>query len=148
MYSEPMKFVAYSRATMMAATPTDKPWGLISVCEKGNFPEVHTNDALIARLNLQFHDVDFFKNGEREDGRILFSREQAEQVIDFYLNAKARGATVIYVHCLAGQCRSAAIAAALDKIENGDDHIWFRTKRPNMRVFRGVMDVAADKGLL
>ena len=143
-----MKFVVYSRATMVAATPTDKPWSVISVCEKGDFPEIHINDQLIDRLNLQFHDVDFFKNGEREDDRILFNHDHANAVLDFYLRMKECDSTVMYVHCLAGMCRSAAIAAALDKIEKGDDHVWFATKRPNMRVYRCILEMAADRGLL
>lgn len=143
-----MKFVVYSRKTMIDATPTDKPWAVISVCEQGDFPDIHTNDQLVGRLNMQFHDVDYFKNGEREDGRILFDVGMGEEVIAFYLDMKAKGATVMYVHCLAGMCRSAAIAAALDRIENDKDHHWFAQKRPNMRVYRAVLDAAVGKGLL
>ena len=143
-----MKFVVYSRAVMEQATPTDKPWAVISICEKGNFPEIYTNDSLVGRLNLQFHDVDFFKNGEREDDRILFDHAFAKQVVDFYLDMRERGVTTLYVHCLAGQCRSAAVAAALAKIQDNDDHVWFATKRPNMRVFRCIMEQAAERGLL
>jgi predicted protein tyrosine phosphatase len=94
-----MKFVVYSRAVMERATPSDKPWAVISICEKGNFPEIATNDQMVGRLNLQFHDVDFFKNGEREDGRILFNHDQAKQVLDFYEDMKAKGVTV-HVHSL------------------------------------------------
>lgn len=143
-----MKFVVYSRAVMEQATPSDKPWAVISICEKGNFPEIATNDSMVSRLNLQFHDVDFFKNGEREDDRILFDHEQAKEVLDFYADMQKKGVTVLYVHCLAGMCRSAAVAAALQKIEQDDDHIWFATKRPNMRVYRCILEQAADRGLL
>ena len=143
-----MKFVVYSRAVMEQATPSDKAWAVISICEKGNFPEIMTNDNLVGRLNLQFHDVDFFKNGEREDDRILFNHSHAKQVLDFFQEMQARGAMVLYVHCLAGMCRSAAVAAALQKITTNDDHIWFATKRPNMRVYRCILEQAADRGLL
>lgn len=133
---------------MAVATPTDKPWAVISICEKGDFPEIHTNEAMVGRLNLKFHDVDFFKNGEREDGRILFDEALADQVLNFHNEMKAKGVSVVYVHCLMGMCRSAAVAAALDKIEKDDDHVWFATKRPNMRVYRTILEVAADKGLI
>jgi predicted protein tyrosine phosphatase len=133
---------------MERATPSDKPWAVISICEKGNFPEIATNDQMVGRLNLQFHDVDFFKNGEREDGRILFNHDQAKQVLDFYEDMKAKGVTVLYIHCLMGQCRSAGVASALSKMQDNDDHVWFRTKRPNMRVHSTILQVASDRGLI
>jgi predicted protein tyrosine phosphatase len=133
---------------MEQATPSAKPWAVISICEKGNFPEIATNDEMVGRLNLKFHDVDYFKNGEREDDRILIDQDLAKQVLDFYLEMKEKGATVLYVHCLAGMCRSAAVAAALAKIQDDDDNVWFKTKRPNMRVYRCILEQAADRGLL
>lgn len=146
-----MKFVVYSRATMERATPSSQPWALISICEDGNFPVVYENEQMLGRLNLQFHDIDEYKNGEPEDeDRILFTEDHAKQVLDFYADMEAKGATVIYVHCLMGQCRSAAVAAALAKITTNDDMKYFSKSgpyRPNMRVYRGIMNLAADRGL-
>lgn len=133
---------------MEQAIPTDKPWAVISICEKGNFPEIPTNDSMMGRLNLQFHDVDYFKNGEREDDRILFDVAEADRILDFYWAHRERNCTVMYIHCLAGMCRSAAVAAALAKMQDNDDHIWFATKRPNMRVYRTILERAAERGML
>lgn len=146
-----MKFVVYSRATMMAVSPPEKPWALISICEKGDFPVVHENDFLIGRLNLQFHDIDDYKNGEPEnETRILFNEDHAGQILDFYEEMETAGVSVIYVHCLMGQCRSAAVAAALEKALYGDDNKYFGRGpyRPNMRVYRIILNLAADRDLL
>jgi predicted protein tyrosine phosphatase len=144
-----MKFVVYSRATMMAVSPPEKSWALISICENGDFPKVHENGHLVARLNLQFHDIDEYKNGEpEEETRILFNDSHAEKILDFVESMKERNVSVIYVHCLMGQCRSAAVAAALEKALYGDDRKYFGRGpyRPNMRVYRGLLNLAADRG--
>ena len=146
-----MKFVVYSRSTMQNANPSTQPWGVISVCENGDFPEIHTNDQMVGRLNLQFHDVDFFARGEREDERTLFSIDMANEVLDFFFAGADKGMTVLYVHCLMGQCRSAAIAAALAKITTGDDMLYFSRSgpyRPNMRVYRTIIEQAHQRKLI
>jgi predicted protein tyrosine phosphatase len=146
-----MKFVVYSRAVMQAATPPEKAWALISICENADFPPVHENEYLVGRLNLQFHDIDAYKNGEPEnESRILFNDEHACQILDFYQEMASKDVSVIYVHCLMGQCRSAAVAAALEKALNGDDAKYFGRGpyRPNMRVYRGVLTECHERGLI
>ena len=147
-----MKFVVYSRAIMEVANPPEKPWAVVSICEKGEFPTIHENEYLMGRLNLQFHDIDQYKNGEpEEETRILFDDDHAKQVLDFYHEMVEKDVSVLYVHCLMGQCRSAAVAAALDKIFNGDDMRYFSASgpyRPNMRVYRGILNAAADQELI
>lgn len=144
-----MKFVVYSRLQMTQVSPPEKSWALISICEDGEFPDVHTNDFMVDRLNLKFHDVDFYKNEDpKKDIRILFNEGHAKQVLNFYTEMRDRGVEVIFIHCLMGMCRSAAIAAALDKVTNGDDHVWFKVKRPNMRVHQTIMREAAERGLI
>jgi predicted protein tyrosine phosphatase len=146
-----MKFVVYSRAVMQGATPPDKPWALISICEEGSFPQVYENEYLRGRLNLQFHDIDEYKNGEPEqEDRILFNGGHAREVVDFVQRMQDDSVSVIYVHCLMGRCRSAGIAAALDKTLNGDDSKYFARGpyQPNMRVYRGVLDECHARGLI
>lgn len=144
-----MKFVVYSRAVMEQATPPEKKWAVISICEKAEFPLIHENNHLTDRLNLQFHDIDDYKNGEPGDEtRILFNEDHAAQILDFYKRMDASGVSVIYIHCLMGQCRSAAVAAALEKALYGDDNKYFGRGpyRPNMRVYRTILNLAADRG--
>ena len=146
-----MKFVVYSRAVMEVATPPEKSWALISICEEGNFPQVFENEFMKGRLNLKFHDIDEYKNGEPEDEpRILFSTVHAALIADFVQSMQDAGASVIYIHCLMGRCRSAAVGAALDKTFNGDDSKYFGRGpyQPNMRVYRGVLNECHNRGWL
>jgi len=146
-----MKFVVYSRATMMAAAPPDKYWAMISICEKGDFPEVYENEFMVGRLNLQFHDIDAYQNGEpEEEDRILFDENHAKRILDFVIAHREMGVSVIYIHCLMGRCRSAGVAAALDKALNGDDRKYFGRGpyQPNMRVYRGVLEECHERGLI
>lgn len=140
-----MKFVVHSRHAMMAAQPPETPWALISICEKGDFPDIHTNGYQQGRLNLRFHDSDVAKDGE-----ILFDDQHAKQVLDFYESMADKGVDVMYVHCLMGQARSAAVAAALEKALHGDDSKYFSNGffKPNMLVFRGVLDECHKRGLI
>ena len=130
---------------MMNAQPPEEDWALISICEKGDFPAVHENDYMKGRLNLQFHDSDVEKEGE-----ILFSEDHARQVLDFYEAMAERNVSVMYVHCLMGQARSAAVAAALTKTLTGDDSKYFGNGyfKPNMLVFRGVLNESFERGLI
>lgn len=140
-----MKFVVYDRGTMSRVTPPEAKWALISICHKGEFPEVYTNEHLVGRLNQQYHDIDRKDPKELKD-RVLFSDAMADEVLDFYQHAKENGCEVLFVHCAAGMCRSPATAAALQKIESGEDHIWFATKRPNMLVYRTILERANGRG--
>jgi predicted protein tyrosine phosphatase len=45
------------------------------------------------------------------------------------------------VHCDAGHSRSPAVAAAISKAFGEDDSMYFKRYRPNMRVYRNLLDV-------
>lgn len=147
-----MKFVVNSRHAMINAQPPEEAWALISICEKGDFPSVHENDHMKGRLNLQFHDSDGNTLFLPEDGKglIFFDENHARQVLDFYEAMDKEGVSVMYVHCLMGQARSAAVAAALEKALNGDDSKYFSNGfyKPNMLVFRGVLNECHERGLI
>jgi predicted protein tyrosine phosphatase len=135
---------------MMAAEPPKEPWAVISICERGNFPDIQENDQMQGRLNLQFHDADQFAY-EADNVRIIFfDQSHAEKILDFYEEMAGLGVRVMYVHCLMGQARSAAVAAALEKALYGDDSRYFANGfyKPNMRVFRGVLDECHTRGLI
>ena len=140
-----MKFVVYSRAAMMDAQPPEENWIVISICEQGDFPAIQENEFLRGRLNLQFHDSDVEKPGE-----ILFNEEHAKRILDFIIAHREMNVERVYVHCLMGQARSAAVAAALDKALTGDDSRYFSNGyfKPNMLVFRGVLNECYERGLV
>ena len=103
-------------------------------------------------LTLVFDDADndipiLLPNGERVRP-ILFDAQMADQVLDFWLAGQAVMIDELYLHCDAGQCRSPAIAAALQDIATNDDSHLFATKRPCMLVYRTLMERAFDRGLM
>ena len=145
-----MKFVVRSRWDMMAALPPETPWAVVSICEKADFPILQENEFLRGRLNLQFHDVDQFAYEKDGEPIILFNIDHAKQILNFFEFIQKLDVEVIYVHCLMGQCRSAAVAAALEKALTGDDSKYFGNGpyRPNMLVYRGVLNECHERGLI
>lgn len=142
-----MKFIVYNRGTMEQVAPAQAPWALISISHLADHPAVHENDHMMGRLNQQYHDIDRI-NPKHLKERILFTPEMADDVLNFYTAMKDQNVEIMFIHCQAGLCRSPATAAALQKIETGDDTIWFATKRPNMLVYRTILERAHDRGLL
>lgn len=142
-----MKFVVYNRGTMEKVSPALAPWALISISHLDDHPAVYENEYLVDRLNQIYHDIDRI-NPKHLKHRILFTAEMADAVLDFYLSMKEHEVEIMFIHCQAGLCRSPATAAALQKIETGDDQIWFSTKRPNMLVYRTILERAHERGLL
>lgn len=146
-----MKFVVRSKADMMAATPPETgTWAVISIDEKADFPVIQENDMLLGRLNLQFHDADVVAYEAEGEIVVFFDENHAKQILDFYEGVSNQDVDVIYVHCLMGQSRSAAVAAALTKALTGDDSAYFDGGRykPNMRVFRGVLNECHARGMI
>lgn len=93
-------------------------------------------------LYLHFHDADI-----ERPGVLLFNSVDAGKILRFYERYRNEVDSVV-VHCVAGQCRSPAVAAGLQKIETGNDDIWFKTKTPNMLVYRTLLEEAYDYGML
>ena len=67
------------------------------------------------------------------DGAVLFTDEQAEEIIDF-INAN-RSVETLLVHCYGGESRSRAVAAFAVKMLGGDNSRYFETGRPNQYVY-------------
>ena len=130
---------------MIATTPPQAKWALISISEKEDHPEIQLNESHVDRLNLVFHDADVQKEGET-----LFNSTHAEVILDFVEDMQSKDVDVMYVHCLMGQSRSAAVAAALEKALYGDDSKYFRPGpyKPNMLVFRTVLNECHERGLI
>lgn len=73
------------------------------------------------------------------EGTVLFSREQARQIIDFV--RANQGAETLLVHCYAGQSRSRAVAAFVTRMLGGDDRRYFETGAPNLHVYNTLVSV-------
>lgn len=79
-------------------------------------------------LTLYFDDI------VREvDGAVLFTDEQAEQIIDFI--KEHRSVDTLLVHCYAGQSRSRAVGAFAVKMLGGDNSKYFQSGVPNQYVY-------------
>ena len=79
-------------------------------------------------LTLYFDDI-----VRPVDGAVLFSEEDAEEIISFVLRHK--GTETLLVHCYGGESRSRAVAAFITKMCGKDDSMYFSTGRPNRHVY-------------
>ena len=68
---------------------------------------------------------------------VLFSAEDAEEIIDFILTH--RRADTLLVHCYGGESRSRAVAAFAVRMFGKDDQAFFATGNPNQHVYSTLM---------
>jgi len=93
-------------------------------------------------LFLQFHDID----GPIDNlAAVPFSREQAQQIIDFFSHWRLIVDTFV-INCEAGISRSSAIGAALCKIAGEDDSLFFKQYIPNRYVYRTILEEYGKEG--
>ncbi|MBQ8638841.1 MAG: hypothetical protein IJ468_06705 [Lachnospiraceae bacterium] len=79
-------------------------------------------------LTLYFDDIT-----DEVDGAVLFSDEQAKQIIEFV--AANKSVETLLVHCYGGQSRSRAVAAFVVKMLGGDDSRYWKDGNPNEYVY-------------
>ena len=85
-------------------------------------------------LTLYFDDI------VREiDGAVLFSEDDANDIIDFTM--RARNVETLMVHCFGGESRSRAVAAFIVEMLGGDSGEYFRTGNPNEHVYSTLKKV-------
>ena len=90
---------------------------------------------LLGVLRLVYDDVEY-----QRPNYVLMSPEQADQVVAFADEMREKGAKIMICHCEAGICRSAATAAALCRLYDIDDDVfWERPFLPNMLVYKRVI---------
>jgi predicted protein tyrosine phosphatase len=133
-----MQFQIFTRGAIESLTAPDAPYVVISITsvekDKARLP---ASANCLGVLRLAFPDAD--RPGPGHPERSLFSVDQARQVWSFVLAYRERVERVL-LHCDAGQCRSPAVAAALAKALEGQDEEFFRRYRPNMRVYRMLLE--------
>jgi predicted protein tyrosine phosphatase len=111
----------------------DKPWACISIgCEPGDWPKINKCQ-LVSLLQIAFADID-----KPIEGKILFDENHAKQIWDFVESVWDR-IDLLLIHCLAGTCRSPAVAAAIAKAKYGDDSLYFGLHAPNMLVYHTMI---------
>lgn len=133
-----MELFVYSRAAIERLPPHDVPHLIISITttphDTARLPASRHCRGI---LRLAFPDADQAAHGYADAD--LFSTIQADQVWELVLVHRADVVRVV-LHCDAGISRSPAVAAALSKILVGDDSEFFTRYRPNMRVYRTLLD--------
>jgi len=95
--------------------------------------ELFPSKERLATLRLEFFDIE-----ESIGDLAMMSDDQAKQVVDF-ANAWKDKVKLFVVHCEAGICRSAGVAAALSKWLNGEDMFFYKTYCPNRWVYKQVL---------
>ena len=92
-------------------------------------------------LRLQFDDIE-----SRQNGMTLFSRQQANEILDFVWEHCGEAATIA-CHCKRGMCRSPAVTAALAAVMGQDTgFLYDRRGRPKYRPNRYVYETLLQEG--
>ncbi|MBQ6454159.1 MAG: hypothetical protein IJJ14_07365 [Coriobacteriales bacterium] len=68
------------------------------------------------------------------EGAVLFTPEQAAQIIDFVWDKRDNVDTLL-VHCYGGESRSRAVGAFITRMLGGDDSVYFETGHPTEPVY-------------
>ena len=89
-------------------------------------------------LTLQFDDI-----VKEVEGAVLFTKEQAEAILDFV--ELHRDVDTLLIHCYAGQSRSKAVGAFLIKMFGKDNSRYFETGSPNQHVYQMLEKVWLQK---
>ena len=132
-----MKFLILSRekAEALSNDPNLENCLFISITSyHEDLPQFVPNPAIKGIMRLDFDDVSEF------DLHCMLTMD-ARKILDFVFAHKDE-VDLIVVHCGAGISRSAAVAAALSKILNGDDMWVFENPRycPNNHVYRSILN--------
>ncbi|MBX3206277.1 MAG: dual specificity protein phosphatase family protein [Labilithrix sp.] len=135
-----MELFVYSRRALEAVQPHEVPHVIVSITSgPEDVARIRSNAHCRGILRLSFPDAEAASDKFPETA--LFSPEHARKIWDFVL--RHRDVERIVVHCDAGISRSAAVAAALARVLKGDDAEFLGGKyRPNMRVYRLLLDAA------
>jgi len=140
-----MEIFVYSRDAFEAVRPHEVPHVVISITSSpDDAVPPRPNAACRGLLRLSFPDAE--APSERFSEGELFSRAHASQIWEFVDLHRSRIERIV-VHCDAGVSRSSAVAAAIARVIHGDDAEFFGGRhRPNMRVYRTLLDTSAQAG--
>lgn len=134
-----MEYEVHTRKTVADVVP-DRPHAFISICDSDQEPAVLPDyPGCLGVLRLSFDDA--VQDSVAYRPLVLFDDAFATEILDFVRTVDSAGCQRLYIHCNGGQCRSPAVAAALTKLDGGDDNFWFHRKRPNMLVYRTLVEV-------
>lgn len=130
------------RGTAKDLAPVRVKFAVISIKNPAAEDVVFNDPNLMRVLRLAFDDIDTLSAN-----LVMFDDDMAGMVWDFVEEVWDK-VEILIVHCNMGQCRSPAVAAAVARVREGDDKVWFRTKTPNRSVYRRLLQTAHSRGLL
>jgi predicted protein tyrosine phosphatase len=131
-----MNVIVYSRGAIERVPPQEVPHVIISITSApSDVARLPASPLTRAILRLSFADADV----AHDAALVLFDRQRARAVAAFVREHREHVALVV-VHCDAGLSRSPAVAAAITKWLGEDDTPWFARYRPNMLVYRMLLD--------
>ena len=120
----------------------DKPWAAIQIgVEKGDWPKLNKVQQ-IDLLQVYFWDTEF----KREDVKCV-TTEDAAEILDFVDKVWDK-VEYLMVHCLAGMSRSPGVAAAVARLKYGNDDFYFKNYMPNTMVYRTILNLAHERGMI
>ena len=124
----------------------DKPWACISINCPDDSKATISGVKRQGLLHLEFWDAEFARASFEPEH--IFSEETANKVWDFVEEIWEK-AEVLMLHCLMGQSRSAAVAAAISKVKYGTDQDFFDPPfTPNMMIYSKMLKVANERGMI
>jgi predicted protein tyrosine phosphatase len=131
------KLLVLSKSAAVDFT-SNKPWACISIgSEDGDWPKINRCQ-LVDVLQVSFLDLDRLPELYDGDG-VLINDNHAKLIWDF-VDVVWDKIDLLVIHCLAGVCRSPAVAAAIAKIKYGDDSLYFKSYLPNALVYRTMIE--------
>lgn len=130
-----MEFFVYSRGAVERMAPHDVPHVIISITTTAD-DAARLAPAAMCRgvLRLSFPDADLAAGYPD-----VFDADDANAICDFVQLHREQIARIV-VHCDAGVSRSPGVAAALAVCLGQDDAEFFRRYRPNMHVYRTLLN--------
>ena len=125
------------------------PAGLDDLAElRDTYCVISVQDTHTGGFGVQFVENEFCKDVltlgfddvvKPVDGAVAFSRDMANEVIEFIL--LNRDCDTLLVHCYGGQSRSMAVGAFAVKLLGGDNSRYFTEANPNRLVYDTLEEV-------
>lgn len=135
-----MIFAVKNRDDIERGLPLAEDYVLISISCPNDPAKIPDNEYRKDVLRLEFDDIDhpvYLLGGLKCK---MFEKEDAVKILEFFNKYRDRYEYMI-VHCDAGISRSAAVVAALTKIQGQSDGDYFgRRYIPNRRVYSFILE--------
>lgn len=142
-----MFYKVYSQADIVKINP-QVPHLFITITDPDmDHVDIKPNELCNGILKLKFWDDVNVEKADKEGYRSeLFTYQHVDKIFEFltlhtYNHKTDLVVNTVFVNCVMGRCRSAGVAAALAKIEHGDDREFFTPRyNPNMLVYRTILN--------